>query len=361
MAPQPPASPDEGATRAYVQAQGQMGSQAQQAPSIATAGDAMQTAMARSAGMNAPSNFNATQVATIQNPFSRADSQLAANNAGAGGVLGAISGSTRDYLQQAEGGLNLQKEITKRAVQQMLEQHKFDAEKLANDREEIAWKREQQKHDREVWLAEQDPNSPAGKQKKLDAENALYAAQHQHDENALQHNPSSAQQIAGQTGRPIDAIETVRAMPQYASLGATANDLAQAGFTAPEYASMAYQSAVQMAVDGVIPQDSVGNLAHILYASFGPTFPGYDPSLAHDPAPTGGRGMNPVQAAITAGAVPRPSALPPTGTTAAMQAHLAEQQHIAEAEAAGLLTPQTVSMSETDKKKLKGKTKNPKK
>jgi hypothetical protein len=116
-------------TVALVQNMAQYGAAAKQMPQgpppIGTAGQALATATARAAGVDAPQTFQDTQAGVIQNPFTRADATLATQNAGNAGVAAA-------YGQQAQPGqdnqaLSLQQEITRRAVQSQMAQHENDA------------------------------------------------------------------------------------------------------------------------------------------------------------------------------------------------------------------------------------------
>lgn len=350
--------PAEAANRQLVQQMAMQGAAAkQQAPQLATAPEAVQTAMNRSAGVQAPEAFNATQVPIVQNPYTRADAQLAANNAGAGGVTGAINSSTANYLQQAQAALPLQTEMTKRAVQKALSE-----EQLTSMQHEVGMARAAA--DLAAIKAEADPNSPAGKLKILEAQNAYTEAQRKQADLALQNKPSTPDQVSKQTGLDVGTINAFQALPTYPKYIDAANTLANAGYTAQDYASIAYSQAQQAVESGEIPKEQLDAFAHFLVAKMGPTMPEYSVSLAGGPSsgPPVQGGMPGLTAPLPGGGTPGTmqgyneamtrlgNAPPAVGSQAA--AHIAEQQHIAEAERAGVLTPATVSMSETDAKKL---------
>lgn len=423
MADPLPVAPDEAVNRARVAAIAQGGmSAAQQVPGIATAPEAMQTAMARSAGMNAPDAFNATQVGTIQHPFDRADSQLAANQGGAAGVLGSINSSTQDYLQKAAGGLDIQKEITRRAVQQLAQQHTYDADKLALDRENIAAQREANR-------IANDPNSMANRIKKKEEENKWAEL----NTKPLAKSAAPAQQIQARSGLAPDTQKQIAAQPWFKSQvlradgeGIVDSTLAVKGdanyFRTAVEDNVAtgvkrYNDALAAGKDpakiieedplALNPANAPGTIA-LIYETYGPMFPNYQETnfgasqfaqnafankfaqasgaapavIAAPPAPTTPVPQTPysaigAQEPYGAQQTVVPSQQPPPWTSAAMwpraaamqaavsppaqaapilssqaQAHLNEQANIAEAERAGVLTPQTVSMSETDAKKL---------
>lgn len=312
MADPLPVAPDEAVNRARVAAIAQGGmSAAQQVPGIATAPEAMQTAMARSAGINAPDAFNATQVGTIQNPFTRADSQLAADQGGAAGVLGSINSSTQDYLQKAAGGLDIQKEITRRAVQQLASQHEFDAQDLEIKKLEATARLADAK-------ARNDPNSPAYQLAQMTAQNDLAEQRARKADLERPQNPATVSETSKMTGLPAGIINNFQSLPNYATWAGTAKELGKAGFTADQWASQAYLIAQQQkalgGADNPIKTDAdVSALAHTLTAQFGQMFPNF--SLASAGGPSAGP---PVAAGAPAMAL---TAAPGGGTPGTMQGY----------------------------------------
>lgn len=298
------ASPQEMANRQLVQNMAMQGSVAKQAPPIGTAPEAMQTAMARSAGINAPANFNATQAPTIQNPFTRADAQLAADNSGAGGVMGAINSSTADYMQQAQGALPLQQEITRRAVQQLAQQHEFDSQKLALDKLNI-----------ETQMAEarlkNDPNSPQYKLAQLTAQNDYKKATQEAADLALPQSPTSVADTSKMTGLTPAAINSFQSLPNYTTWAGTAKQMGKDGFTADQWASQAYLIAQQQKDLGgdanpIKTNADVSALAHSLTATFGPMFHGFSLASAGGPSAPGPQvpGMPGLTAPLPGGGTP---------------------------------------------------------
>lgn len=336
-APVAPA-PDEAQNRQLVQQMAMQGAAAaRQAPQIGSAPEAMQTAMQRSAGINAPANFNATQTGTIQNPYTRADTQLAANNAGAGGVLGSISSSTRDYLQQAQGGVDLQREISRRAVQQIMQQHELETQQTQVQKLKT-------QADLAAAKAESDPNSIESQIRALTLKKQLSELQ----AGDKQTSPAAAKDISKKTNIPEPQIKQYESIPWYQDTAPTLfADAVKANVNAEQFAA-GVNLAVQTAIDNgqVSPADG-NNLASVIYQQYAPMLPGYtEPAPIQVPAPPrtgpGSGGTSPA-------------------TTSTLPA--AQQQALRLAAGAGqvLPTPATVSLTKTDIKAIQKAAKAPSK
>lgn len=265
VAPPTGAGPNEAANRQLVQQMAVQGAAAKmQAPSIATAPEAMQTAMARSAGVNAPSQFNATQVATIANPYARADSQLAADQAGVGGVLGAVSSSTANYEAQARAAAPLQQEITRRAVQKMLSDQKNDARKASLDERRMAL-------EEKALALEEDPNSPENqlKQRKIKQELA--------DMNKPT-GPASSKDIEMRTGIPAATQTAYESNPWYkANVSAIFQAAEEQNLSFDQFSAVVAGEVAEAATvaENQIDKSAVADLTRMITQQYGQMLPGY--------------------------------------------------------------------------------------
>lgn len=281
---------------ALVQAMGTQGSAAKAPvnatapPDISNQNAATATALARAAQVHAPEQFNATQAPVIANPYIRSNAILGAQNAGNAGVASAYA--NQEVPGTGNNAVDLQQEITRRAVQQQVAQHQTDVEKLNADQQSAQhqqWDTAAKAYDTASTLGLPVPDWA---QKVLGSSNGgLVTGQ-------PSNTPATPEVAIKDSGLAPDAYEAAVTSPAFSSSmkGATsvqaiADDARKSKRTFHEFVNNLKADLSAPSADGsYTPPANLNDVITAAIATYGPMFKGYKspttPAAATPATPT---------------------------------------------------------------------------